>query len=237
MEYELAPTAGPDRATRSLPAILDRLARLYSLETPKTDALALILRENIGYLIDDARGEELFREFEARVGIDAARIARAPEEVLLDIARRGGMRPEVRVERWRRIAEIVLADCGGDLNAHLRKLPIAKARALLKRFPAIGDPGADKILLFCGLDARPALESNGLRVFVRLGLIRPGASYAASYRAATCLAGAFLHDHDRLISAYTLLREHGRALCKRNAPRCMACPLDALCAHAPAKGL
>lgn len=233
----MARTTGTDRATRSLPAVLDRLAQVYFAETPRADALALVLHENVGYLIDDARREELFREFERRVGVDAARISRAPDAVLLDIARRGGMRPELRVERWRRIAEIVLSDCGGDLDVHLGKLPLAKARALLKRFPAIGDPGADKILLFCGLDACPALESNGLRVLVRLGFMKPGTSYAASYRAATCLAGAFSRDRDRLIATYTLLRAHGRTLCRRNAPRCMACPLDALCAHAPAKGL
>jgi endonuclease III len=40
-----------------------------------------------------------------------------------------------------------------------------------------------------------------------------------------------------LMACHTLLREHGRALCKRNNPRCIACPLDSICAHAPAKGL
>ncbi|HTT82334.1 MAG TPA: hypothetical protein VMF67_02525 [Rhizomicrobium sp.] len=154
--------------------ILKRLARLYSFEAPDTNALALILRENIGYLIDDTRRNELFFEFERRVGLDAAKIAQSPEAVLHDIARRGGMRPQARVERWRRIAEIILTECGGDLDARLRSLPVAGARKLLKRFPAIGDPGADRVLLFCGLDVRPALDCNGLRVLVRLGLAAAG---------------------------------------------------------------
>jgi endonuclease-3 len=223
--------------TGSLAAILDRLERLYSFEAPPASAFKLILTENIGYLIDDARREDLVREFGQRVGFDAASIAEACDEVLLDIAERGGMQPKIRVERWRRMAEIILAECSGDLDARLRGLPAARARKLLKTFPAIGDPGADKIFLFCGFDIRPALESNGLRVLVRLGLIEAAASYATSYRAATsCLAAAFAGDRDRLISAFLLLREHGRALCKRSAPQCMACPLDALCAHAPAKG-
>ena len=33
----------------------------------------------------------------------------------------------------------------------LRALPLAKARALLKLYPTIADPGADKILLFAGI--------------------------------------------------------------------------------------
>jgi endonuclease III len=222
----------------SLAAILNRLARIYSFDPPLSSAFALILFENIGYLIDDARRHELFREFRQRIGFDAARIARTPDAALLDIARRGGMRPETRVERWRRIAEIILTECGGDLDAHLCELSVAGARKLLKQFPVIGDPGADKILLFCGLDSRPALDSNGLRVLARLGLIEAAASYAASYRAAiACVAATFASDRDRLVAAYMLLREHGRALCKRSAPHCTACPLDPLCAHLPAKGL
>ena len=225
-------------AKLSLPATLDRLARLYSCGTPSSCAFTLILFENIGYLIDDARRAELLREFGRRVGFDATRITQISDEVLLDIARRGGMHAETRVERWRRIAEIILEECGGDLDARLRELPVAAARKLLKQFPSIGDPGADKTLLFCGLDTRPALESNGLRVLVRLGLVEAGGSYAASYKAAIAfLAEALGRDRDRLISAYMLLREHGRALCKRSAPHCTACPLDASCAHAPAKGL
>jgi endonuclease III len=39
------------------------------------------------------------------------------------------------------------------------------------------------------------------------------------------------------MSCHALLREHGRTLCKRTNPRCIACPLDSVCAHAPAKGL
>ena len=39
------------------------------------------------------------------------------------------------------------------------------------------------------------------------------------------------------MSCHTLLREHGRNLCKRNHPRCIACPLGSICAHVPAKGL
>ncbi len=227
-----SPTALP------LSAILDRLARLYSFKPPSSSAFELILRENIGYLIDDGRRDELFHEFGQRIGFTAARIARAPDALLLDIAQRGGMRPETRVERWQRIAKIHLNEASGDLDVHLRSLPVAGAGKLLKRFPAIGDPGADRILLFCGLDPRPAVDSNGLRVLARLGLVEVAASYASNYRSAiACLAAALTRDRDRLVSAYMLLREHGRALCKRTTPHCTACPLDPVCAHVPAKGL
>jgi len=148
------------------------------------------------------------------------------------------MNPETRVERWREIAGIVARECGGDLAAFLRGLPPAKARSFLKRFPAIGDSAADRILLFCDLDARPSVDSNGLRVLVRLGLAPLATSYAATYKAAVAAtAQNAVRGRDWLMACHTLLREHGRTLCKRNNPRCIACPLDSICAHAPAKGL
>jgi endonuclease-3 len=222
----------PQHASSPIREAINQLSRLYSLNEPLADPLAIILWENIGYLIDDNRRQSLFEEFRARVGFDASAIARAPEGLLLDIAKRGGMHPAKRVERWQRIAEIVLSQCGGDLAAHLCALPASQARAFLKRFPSIGDPGADKILLFSALDARASVDSNGLRVLVRLGTVPDRKSYTATYRAAsTVLADAARGSRDWLVSAYIRLRAHGQSLCKRTTPRCIACPLDKTCAH------
>jgi hypothetical protein len=49
-----------------------------------------------------------------------------------------------------------------DLGAVLDR-PQADAIRALKKFPAIGEPGAEKILLFAGKAPILALESNGLR--------------------------------------------------------------------------
>jgi len=216
-----------------------QLADLYPPSRPElTDPLQLILWENIGYLIDDDRRAALFEEFGARVGLSAARIVAADGSVLLDIARRGGMRPETRVDRWRTIAGITLDRCDGDLDRALRALPLPKARALLKAFPALGDPGADKVLLFSGIAPRPSLDSNGVRVLCRLGLVAEQRSYAATWRAAVgTLTSQGITCRDDLIVAYVVLREHGKALCKRGGPICAPCPLDAVCAHAPVNQL
>jgi endonuclease-3 len=227
-----------ERPATSLPRVIARLSALYDPEAPRSDPLQQILWENIGYLIDDDRRHALFRELRSQVGLDSAAILRAPEARLLEIARRGGMQPEKRVARWREIADIVERECAGNLAERLKALPIAKARVLLKRFPGIGDPGADKILLFGGLDVRPSVDSNGLRVLVRLGCIPPGSSYAETYKVAVGFLSQFCKEgRTWLVSCHLLLREHGRVLCKRTMPRCIACPLDSVCAHASAKGL
>lgn len=203
------------------------LAPLYPQREMLVDPLAQVLWENIGYLIDDDRRAVLFAEFENRVGLTAQAILDAPGDVLLDIASRGGMNPVVRVKRWRAIGALA----GPDLAATLRSLPVAKARGLLKTFPVIGDPGADKILLFSSIAPRPSLDSNGLRALVRLGYVADDANYGRAYKAGVALLAAQNGDAEWLKSAYLVLRDHGRALCKRAAPLCAACPLDAFCAH------
>jgi len=218
----------------NLRAIVDALTAVTpGPETgPITDPLELILWENVGYLIEDERRAELFSELKARVGIEAHAIAAADDRVLYGVAERGGMRPADRVERWREIARIVLAEAGGDLSGRLRDLPVAKARSLLKRFPSIGDPGADRILLFSGLDVRPSVESNGLRVLVRLGFVEERDNYGAMYReAVAALADAGAGERAWLMDAWRVLREHGKRLCRRSAPDCLACAVDDVCGH------
>jgi endonuclease III-like uncharacterized protein len=79
---------------------------------------------------------------------------------------------------WEHIA---LNEFEGDLSSVL-KLPRPKAIKALRQFPSIGDPGAEKILLFAGAHSILPLESNGLRVLLRLGFGEEKKSYRASYR-------------------------------------------------------
>ena len=124
---------------------------------------------------------EAFAELAKRVGTTAEKIRAARREVLLAIARKGGMHPEQRAERLVRCAEITLSRFGGDLRRAVA-LPSREARRALRLFPGIGEPGAEKILLFTGTEPVLALESNGLRVLVRLGYGEQRKSYAATYR-------------------------------------------------------
>lgn len=226
------------RPANELIAVVETLGRHLTPAAVPTEPLAMILWENIGYLIDEARRRTLFDAFEAAVGLDARAIAAADDATLLPLAKRGGMRPEVRVARWRTIARIALEHCGGDLDGALRSLPLGKARALLKTFPVIADPGADKVLLFSGIAARPCLESNGLRSLARLGFVIERGAYAADYRAGIeVLAASGRADRDWLVEAHQRLRDLGRTWCKRGVPNCLACPLDGTCAHAEVRAL
>jgi len=236
----VAPQASPPSRRRASPVdIVARLAKFYGDHKGAGPAtpFEMIFWKNIGYLIDDERRAALFAEFKERVGGSAAEIAAADPATLMDIAKRGGMRPEARVQKWRRIAALTIDRAEGDLNQTLRKLPLVKAIALLRAFPSIGEPGADEILLISGIDARPSLESNGLRAMLRLGLCKEGANYSASYRAAaSSLMARAARSRDRLILAFHVLRLHGQTLCKRSAPKCTACPVADACPRIALKG-
>ena len=188
--------------------------------------------ENAVYLLPDERRREVFNALRDQVGLTATAIDAAPHAVLLPIAIRGGMRPEMRVFRWRQIAQITLSQFAGNLNSIL-ELPYGEAKKALKLFPTIGDPGAEKILLLCGVASGLPLESNGLRVLTRLGWGRSQKSYGATYRSVQDDIKSELPVHvERLKEAHLLLRAHGKILCKENMPLCHQCPLAAECRYA-----
>ena len=221
------------RATppEQLPKQLDALEKLYGSPQvpPPRGALEWILWENAAYLVPEEQRVACFQRLRKRAGKDGAGILRGRREELLELAQGGGMLPEQRVEKWLEIATTVQEEFGGDAEAVLA-LPLAKARAALKKFPGIGEPGAEKILLFTGTHPLFALESNGLRALVRLGYAREEKSYAATYRALRkALASLEKRGAAWLQRAHQLLLLHGRELCKRNAPRCDDCPLRESC--------
>ncbi len=218
--------------SKKLPRIVAALEELYGrLAAPVvTDPLEMILWENIAYLADDARRAKAWAEFRRRVGTKPAEILAAPRAQLMAIARSGILAAD-RVDKIREIARLALEDFGGEIGKALDASP-AEARKALKRFPSIGDPGAEKILLFSRRERVLPLDSNGLRVLLRLGYGSQEKSYAATYRTVReATRPEWREDFDWLIAAHQLLRRHGQELCKAGQPRCEACPLRRDCAH------
>ena len=198
---------------------------------PAAGPFELVLWENACYLLPDERRFEVFSTLREKVGLKPAAIDAAPEAVLLPIALRGGMRPAMRVFRWREIARITLTQFAGDLNSILT-LPYAEAKKALKQFPTIGDPAAEKILLLCGVASGLPLESNGLRVLSRFGWGRAQRNYGVTYRSVQDALKPELPVHvERLRSAHLLLRIHGKTLCKEKAPFCHQCPVSPECLY------
>ena len=195
-----------------------------------TDPFELIIWENIAYLASDRRRESAFAEFKARVGMDPEAILRACQRTLADVAK-AGILADVSAEKLLSAAKIAYEEFNSDLRPVLR-LPLPQAKKALRKFPGIGEPGSEKILLFTGSYPILALESNGLRVLRRLGYGKQDRNYAASYRSAqAALASQLPGDCAVLIRAHQLLRTHGKELCKSSKPHCNQCPLAQKCSY------
>lgn len=217
-----------------------RILRHYYGKPPapiSTDPFRLILWEQVAYLVPEARRREAYAALRSTVGLTPAAILGAPTNTLHAITRLGGaIAAPIRAARLRHSAELVLGHWKGDLKRALR-LPLPQARRALAAFPMIGEPGADKILVFTGTARLLPLDSNGLRVLQRLGLVKEVRDYRTAYRGAqAALTPRLPRTRDALIGAYYLLREHGQTLCRRSAPRCSECPLRPGCPTGRSRG-
>ncbi len=217
----------------SFPKLIDQLEAHYGRPSPpKTvDPLGLIIYETIAYLVTDQKRDAAFDALRKKVGREPNEIISAPIEKLINITRLGGIHPELRAARLKEIAHIVLNDFDGDLRGVL-KLPLPCARKALQEFPSIGRPGAEKVLLFTKTYPVMALESNGLRVLLRLGFGQEQKNYSASYASVQeALKEQIGNDCDFLIRAHQLLRRHGKQLCRTSHPACELCPIRLSCAY------
>lgn len=94
----------------------------------------------------------------------------------------------------------------------------------------IGNPGAYRILFVASVVNRFAVDSNGLRVLLRLGHGNDDGIHDRSYR-------PVIEEIERqpAMSApaagevYLPLGKHGRLTCRRTTPTCSDCPMRTRC--------
>jgi endonuclease-3 len=216
----------------TLEHIIDRLVLVYGEPppAPRRTVLELVLIENVAYLVDDERRSVAFRALADTVGTRPEQILAARDEVLVAVAGHGIL-AEHQAGKLRQIARLVVDDFGGDLES-VRDLPLAEAKKALMRFPGIGEPGAEKILLLARSHAVLGLDSNGVRVLTRLGFAKEAKNYAATYRGVQSAVQPYhARGFEWLIRAHHLLRQHGQELCRRTRPMCDRCPLSDTCAY------
>jgi endonuclease III len=197
---------------------------------PTSDPFELVLWENVAYLAPPPRRREAFELLKKTVGTEPAAILAATPETLERVTARGILKGTF-ADKLRECAGIALNEFGGDLGQAIQA-PVDRAKRVLRSFPGIGEPGAEKILLFAGRAPLLAPESNGLRVLVRLGLVKEGTSYARTYAASREVTKDLPAEPSVLQEAHLLLQQHGQTLCKRSDPRCGLCPLATSCAYA-----
>jgi len=221
------------KAKTTLVQILERLEDFYGRQAPvwPTEPELFLVWWYCGYPASDAACSRGWESLQREIGTGLEQILRASPAKLAAALKPGGMVPELRALRLKEIAARIKDEFGGDLRAALVG-PIAQARKILKKFPSIADPGADRILLFAGIAPLAAVPSNCPYVLVRLqrGLERE--NYGVTYREAQqAIAAEIPEKFDARTRAYLLLKRHGQELCKRTKPKCTECPLSNSCAY------
>jgi endonuclease-3 len=221
-------------ATPRIADLLDSLQSLYGAVEPHapTDPYEFLVWWHCGYPASEERCAKGWASLTQEIGIAPKQLTLASTVKLAKALKAGGMVPDLRAARLKEIAERVQREFAGDLLPALSRLPAAQARKVLKTFPGIGNPGADRILLFSRLSPVAAVPSACPHVLVRV-LQGPegdkyGAIYAAAQRTLDTLPAAF----DVRIRSYLLIDRHGHTLCKRSKPLCARCPLQSRCAFA-----
>jgi endonuclease III len=213
----------------ALGEVLDLLASVYGepVPPPRRSVFELLLLDNVAYLVDDTRRSAAFEALTRDVGVRPEQILNASPEAL-EGAAGAGILPEHQAQKLRRIAELATEQPLDDLA----DLSLRDAKRVLMRFPSIGEPGAEKILLLSRSHPVLGLDSNGVRALTRLGIVEESSSYAATYRNVQRAVEPYLQKgFDWLIRAQLLLRQHGQELCRRSRPRCDRCPLTDHCAY------
>ena len=243
---DIRPRIIGDRRTRlpNLNEILEALEKMYGPQhaAGPTDPYEMIVYLNCGYPASDASCSKGFDALKREVGLSPREILAASKPKLAKLLRLGGIVPEQRAERLQEIARKVNSELGGDLKAALKKWVqeekrqpgkgIRQAKKILREFPTIGEPSAEKILLFSNLAPVAAVPSAFVEVPARLWFGKAGKNYAADYGAAREILSAGLSDaFMERQRAYLLLKKHGQQTCKRSNPRCEVCPLTGRCAY------
>jgi endonuclease-3 len=226
-------------AKPKLERVVSELAAFHGVQQPPAakTAFELILWEKVAYLADDETRSRAFAALKHRVGTSAAAVAAAKPSLLREIAAIGGaVGVEERAQHMTLVAELVIEEFDDALDTVLIE-SLAAGRKALRRFYGIGEPGADKILLFTRSHAVLPLDSNGARVLVRVGYGSDNKNYSTMYRSVIAAAQPEISPtFDWLIEAHLVLRRHGQTICKTSSPRCEACVVRSECEFASRTG-
>ena len=210
--------------------IVRALAGMYGELTPDvTDPFEMILLENAAYLVPDERRLATFNALREKIGTSPEAILAHDQNDIAAAIEGGGMKPEMRADKVRDAARIA-REIGLDALGETIQSDPARAKRLLRTFPGVGEPYADRILLFNAAASTLAPDSNALRVLVRLGFASDEKSYSKMYKAAVNATKSEAGDRTFARRAHLLLRRHGQEVCRRTDPMCDVCAVRIECA-------
>ena len=222
------------KPTISVPEILDRLENIYGKQQAgwPVEPYDFLVWWHCGYPASDDRCAKGWSAVSEKIGTSPQELLKVSTTKLVAALAAGGMVPELRAERLKEIARRVVNEFGGDLRTGLIG-DVKSVKKLLKSFPNIADPGADRIMLFGGLAPLAAVPSNCPHVLVRIMSGAEHENYGASYKEAQrAIEEPVARAFDARSRAILLLKIHGQTVCKRQNPLCEQCGVQDVCVYA-----
>jgi len=194
---------------------------------PPRSAFEWVLWENCSYLANDEKRAQAFALLRRTVGLTPKAIHRAPMAKLLAVTRHGIV-AALFARKLQLSAEIALGEFDGDVDRALSNDP-AKAMRQLRRFPGVGAPSAERMLVASARLRALPMDSNALRVLQRIGFGKSLKSYSAMYRSVQAAVPIGRMPAKSLFRAALQLRRHGQTICRASSPLCGGCNLRAMC--------
>ncbi|MGI8553655.1 MAG: endonuclease III domain-containing protein [Dehalococcoidia bacterium] len=143
-----------------------------------------------------------------------------------DAIRTAGL-SQVKAPRIKAVLQQIKAERGNYDLRFLSELPLDEGRAWLLALPGVGPKTAACVLMFAY--GRPALpvDTHVFRVATRLGLLPPKTSAEAAHRILEQMV-----QPDLIYTFHVGLIQHGRHVCRAQAPNCSGCMLARVCPSA-----
>jgi endonuclease-3 len=206
-------------------AIRDRLRETYGkpVNAPHGHPIAELVRTVLSQNTSDTNRDRAYGSLRSRFPTWEA-VRDAPEEEVIEAIRPGGLANTKGPRIQEILRRLPLAGTEPTLD-WLEDAPREQALEFLTALPGVGRKTAACVLIFTYDRPEIPVDTHVHRVGGRLGLFRPGASFA--------------EEHDDILrftdpeDAYELhmnLIAHGRTVCKAR-PRCSACSLTRMCPY------
>ena len=189
-------------------------AQWFVRYSPAEELVYTILSQHTSDLNSERAFKSLMATFET---LDA--VADASVDAIEDAIRRGGLAKQ-KAPRIRNVLRQIRDEIGGFDLSFLAEMPLADAKAWLKRLNGIGPKTAAIILCFSlGMPAMP-VDTHIFRVSKRLGLIGPKVNADKAHD----ILEPMVAPRD-VFAFHMYLIQHGRQVCKAQRPRCGECAL------------
>jgi endonuclease-3 related protein len=211
-------------AERSLRAIHDRLLAALGPQGwwPADTAEEVVIGAVLTQAVSWRNVERAIAALRSRGLLTLRAVAAAPPAQLAHLIRPAGYF-NAKARKLKAVAEAVLA-LGGV--AGLAALPLAQARRRLLGVYGIGPETADAILNYAAGHPTFVADAYARRVLGRVGAVDDDTYEGVRAEVLAGMPGELLGEFHALLVAV------GKDLCRPRAPRCGACPLRELCAHA-----